>query len=265
MKKYILFCLALFSLYSEITFAQSISCSQLFPDSTIPHLSMGGGKMGWVTRNGNHYAHHIMDTMLNINTVQDTNLTYRTLDSASGFLMGNYSCGSTMDKNGNLIGLFFDDDCFSDSLQSISAGPFSGFICHYWYNYTTQQKTYFSFTNITAQFFPQLNSDAFTPSYNYKIIWSGDTLILKSGFYNPVNPLGVCLKFLNLNLVEGGATASSEGNVIKCITDLNHKITTLYENDLITSDGVNYNYHPIAINPGLNFFSDALKDSVFSS
>jgi hypothetical protein len=262
MKKSILIFFILISLLSHKSFSQSITCSQLFADSTIPHFSMGGNKMGWVTRNGNHYQHHYMDTLLNITTFQDTNLTYRALNTGTGFFTGNYFCGSTMDKNGNLIGLFFDDECFSDSLQSMTAGPYPGFICHYWYNYATQQKTYFSFTNLAAQFFPLLSPDPQTPTYNYKIIWSGDTLILKSGFYTTVYPMGVCLKFLNFNLVEGGSTASSEGNVLKCFTDWDHKINTLYENDLITSDGVNYNYQPIPINPGLIFFSDALKDSI---
>lgn len=262
MKKFILTFIICFYFINGALLAQTITCSQLFPDSTIPHLSMGGGKMGWVTQNGNHYAHHIMDTLLNITNIQDTNLTIRSLNTGTGFFTGNYFCGSTMDKNGNLIGLFFDDDSFSDSLQSMTAGPYPGFICHYWYDYATQQKTYFSLTNIAAQFFPLLSPDSQSPSYNYKIIWSGDTLILKSGFYSPVYPLGICLKFLNFNLVEGGSTASSEGNVLKCFTDWDHKINTLYENDLIISDGVNYNYQPFSISPSLFFFSDALKDSI---
>lgn len=260
MKKTILILLISITVLKLKSNAQSITCSQLFPDSTIPHLSMGGGKMGWVTRNGSHYQHHIMDTLLNITSFQDTNLTYRALNG-TGLFMGNYFCGSTMDKNGNLIGLFFDDACFSDSLQSPTSSAYPGFICYYWYNFSTQLKTYFSVTDVADQFFPLLSPGPTDTKFNYKIIWSGDTLILRSGYFNNIFPNGVCLKFLNYNLVEHGATTSNEGNILKCFTDFDHKINTLYESHWIQSDGVNY-FNNMVPYSSFHFFSDAINDSI---
>lgn len=259
MKKLLLSIIICMTVYSDTVSAQIITSSQLFPDSTIAHLSMGGGKMGWVTRNVNHYQHHIMDTLLNITTFQDTNLDYRTLNTGTGFFTGNYFCGSTMDKNGNLIGLFFDDNSFSDSLQSMTAGPYPGFICHYWYNFTTQQRTNFSYTNVAEQFFPMLNNASGTiTNFSYKIIWSEDTLILRSNYLNSINHNGVCLKFLNNILIEAGTTSSFDGNMIKCFTDLDNKINTLFQYDWVISDGVNYNQ----LNSNFNYYSDAVKDSI---
>jgi hypothetical protein len=57
MKKHLLLLLLAISLLSDASFAQSITCSQLFPDSTIPHFSMGGSRMGWVKKTGNFHSH----------------------------------------------------------------------------------------------------------------------------------------------------------------------------------------------------------------
>lgn len=261
MKKFYLI-IVCFYLISGILSAQTITCSQLFPDSTIPHLSMGGNKMGWVTRNGNHYAHHYMDTLLNVSSFQDTNLIRRVPNITSGGWTGNYFCGSTMDKNGNLIGLFFDDDCFQDTLQSPTGSIAPGFICHYWYDYATQQKTYFSFLNFD-QFQPILYNSSGSSEYSYKMLWSGDTLILLSGFYDSNAPSyhAVCLKFLNLNLIESGNTGSNTGSMLKCFIDYENKINTLYVNDWLQSDGVNYN-NDLAPGLGFHWLSDASKDSL---
>ncbi len=156
-----------------------------------------------------------------------------------------------MDKNGNLIGLFFDDDCFQDTLQSPTGSIAPGFICHYWYDYATQQKTYFSFLNFD-QFQPILYNSSGSSEYSYKMLWSGDTLILLSGFYDSNAPSyhAVCLKFLNLNLIASGNTGSNTGSMLKCFIDYENKINTLYVNDWLQSDGVNYNND---LAPGLGF------------
>lgn len=107
-----------------------------------------------------------------------------------------------------------------------------------------------------------MNSGGAETKFDYKIIWSGDTLILRSGYFNNIAPNGVCLKFINFNLVEQGVTSSSnEGNILKCFTDFDHKINTIYQSSWVQSDGVNY-FNNMVSTSIFNYFSDAVKDSI---
>jgi len=264
MKKHLLLLMLAISLLSDASFAQSITCSQLFPDSTIPHFSMGGSRIGWVKKTGNFHSHYYMDTLLNVTSFADSSLEARHLDTISGntFFSGNDFCASTVDKNGNLIGLFYDLDCITDSLINGTMYPF-GFSCYYWYDYATQQKTYFQYYYAEFWMPSSLNNSTLLDQiFSYRILWSGDTMILRAQQVgdNAFNT-GVCLKFLNYNLVDGGSTYNGDWNMMKCFIDLDNKINTLYDLNWIVNDGVNYSYE-LMPSGGFNSFSDAVKDSI---
>jgi hypothetical protein len=258
MKKLILSFIMFIAIFSNKLEAQSISSSQLYADSTISHLSIGGGRMGWVKRTGSYYSHYYMDTMQNVTSFADTNLAAGSLNIGSG----NYLCASTVDQNGNLIGLFYDYDCLHDSVINGTTMLFN-FSCYFWYDFASQQKIYISFSPepINNWWYP---SDQSNVESTYKVIWSADTLILlvKKQEITSTSLMDnkfMCIKFLNLNLVEGGTADSYGGNIRNCFIDYNNKINTLYDNEWIISDGANYTIYQPA--PGITGYTDGVTDN----
>lgn len=260
MKKYLIFFCTVISIISKSSFAQTITSSQLFPDSTIPFLSMGGNRMGWVTKTGNYFSHHYMDTLLNITSFSDTSLHTK---STNGFpVTGNTFCGSTMDKNGNLIGLFHDWAIWSALIADINTPPPYGINCYFLYDYATQQKNYFNFND--GQFWDPNESPLGNTNQNYKFAWSQDTLVICLGKYDDVGTNhGAIIKFLNLNFFETGSVSGEP--VMSLFTDLDNKVNTFRHTGNNSywniSDGIHYNSGMLPTIWPLHY-TDAVKDSI---
>jgi hypothetical protein len=237
MKKKLTFLLLTIT-FSTFINAQSISITHLFAGEKIPYLSKGNEKLGWVSKSGNYFASNLMDSMQNIVTTVDTNLVSIT----NGFpANGGVSfCGSTVNNNDELIGLFYDWACWSDS--NMIFGPFLGTGCYFLYDFVAQQKHYLYF-NSSAFVHPQIVD----LDIDYHLNWIGDTLIISIQFSDQNTSSGnhgYCLKFLNYQLIQQGQL-SVNNNVVDVFIDPTNKLNQLYDNVMggfwLQNDGVNYN------------------------
>jgi uncharacterized repeat protein (TIGR01451 family) len=147
--------------------AQSITTSQMFNGTTKKHLSFGGDKFGWVEQTGNIFTHYYMDTLLNYTAYANSNLIASPSQTVYD-TVGNILCASTMGPNGQLIGLLFNAELFSDS--NFISFPQYGGGCYFLYDFSTQQSQYFYFNNGTF-----MSPDENT---SYEFDWNGNNLHL---------------------------------------------------------------------------------------
>lgn len=232
--------------------AQSISINHLFPGEVVPYLSKGNVKTGWVSKNGNYYASNIMDSMQNIQTITDTNLTLVT----GGFPAneGVTLCGSTMNSSDNLIGMFYDWDCWLDT--SMLTGIYFGNGCYFLYDFNTQQRSYFYFNTPTF-----VQPEISTLDCDYHFNWINDTLVVTLQYtdltFSNFNH-GYCLKFVNNQLIEQGEILVAS-YVVDVFIDQANKVNQLYDQvtggNWTQNDGVNYNFDLTPSNT--TYYSDA--------
>jgi hypothetical protein len=225
-------------LSSTLLNAQTISTTHLFSGEAVPYLSKGSDKLGWVSKSGNYYASNIMDSLQNIVTTVDTNL-YAISNGFPANGGGVTLCGSTVNSSDNMIGMFYDWDCWLDT--SMIVGPYFGNGCYFLYDFSTQQRSYFYFNTPT---FVQPTETDFDCDYHFN--WKNDTLIISLQYTDMLNAganHGYCLKFLNNQLIEQGQLIVSD-YVVDVFLDPSGKLNQLYDNVMggfwMQNDGVNY-------------------------
>jgi hypothetical protein len=235
--KNIYFLFSMFCFFNFSTKAQTINISHQFPGESILYPSKGLEKVGWVKQIGNNYATVKMDSTQNFITVLDTSLTVASLNfPANGG--GQTICGSTMDENDQMHGLFFDWNCWVDST---STSNYFGNGCYFLYDFQNQQRHYFYFnTNTFVQ--PQ----NITSDMDYNLLWKNDTLIItlqSTDISASGTNYGYCLKFLNYQLIQQGEL-SVLGYGVDVFIDNSGRLNQLYDEVLggnrIQNDGVNY-------------------------
>lgn len=239
MKKF-LFIFTFLLTFNHVLFAQSINTTHMFSGVPIKYLSKGNQKLGWVSESGNYYAFNLMDSLQNIVTITDSLLTR----AAFGFPAtggGVTLCGSILNQNDNLIGMFYDWNCWMDT--SMVQFPYFGNGCYFLYDFNTQQRNYFYFNTNTFVEPQEPNVDC-----DYHLNWKNDTLIITLQYYDQSGmsggiSWGNCLKFVNNQLVEQGPLMVMN-YVVDVFVDPNGKINQLYDNNSggawLQNDGVNY-------------------------
>jgi hypothetical protein len=244
--------LILFSVTS--LYAQTISVTHLFPGEQVPYVSKGNQKLAWVSKIGNYYASNFMDSLQNIVTNVDTNLF-----AISGGFPANGGgvtlCGSTINSNDNLVGLFYDWDCWQDT--SMIVGIHFGNGCYFLYDFATQQRNYFYFNTPTFVEPSDMGADC-----DYHFNWKNDTLIISLQFTDILGTgsgnHGNCLKFVNYQLIEQGQLIVSD-YVVDVFLDPSGKLNQIYDSPWggywLQNDGVNY-YNDLTPS-GTTYFGDA--------
>jgi hypothetical protein len=184
--------------------AQPININHQFQGTTVYDISFGGGKFGWVTFDNSQtfaYTYHYMDTLQNIISVNDVNLTHPQI--ASDY--GDDFITSKMDNYGHLWGLFYDAKRFQQ-LFPLYLGYDT---CNYYvYDFDNHQRHYLNLKRHDRFLLPGYDS-------SWEMIFKNDTLVIdffcREWIFTPTNlgPSNYCVKWSNGAVLSEGIMLSS--------------------------------------------------------
>lgn len=240
----------------ETVFAQSITINHQFQGISPSALSKGNHKMGWVTLDtieGNPYTYNYMDSLQNITSFVDSNITIPYDSVFINGVMQPYTFGgdqlfvSQMDPNGHLWGLFYDMDLnngYSDSSSVNFNIPHS---CYYLYDFDNHQKHFLNVNQLLGTFSSYMA--------NHKINFLNDTIYVTIDTYDVINDnRTLCIKWSNSTIISVGYLYWGISNVSMDVfidhnSKLNYMPTSSGSNGgdfMLQSEGLDANFNPIS-------------------
>lgn len=221
-------------LWAQVVFSQSININHQYQGNTIYSMSFGGSKMGWVTIDNSishPYHYHYMDSMMNVVSVNDTNLLSPNDTSlfSLGFDAGDRYLSAKMDNNGHLWGLFFDITRSSNIQIQLGTGG-SGLSCDtsnfYLYDFDAHQRHYLNLNIPDCQLLTLGEA-------NYALNFSSDTIFIdlfcsKYDFFTGYIPSNLCVKWVNGAVVSQGTLNPNFQWTADALIDENNKHNLIF-------------------------------------
>ncbi len=239
----------------KVTLAQSISINHQFQGTSPSALSKGNHKMGWVTLDsiqGNPYTYNYMDSLQNITSFVDTNISIPSDSGVINGVMGTYIFEgdqlfvTQMDPNGHLWGLFFDWDINNGYYDSSSVNFNIPLSCYFLYDFDNHQRNYLNANPIIG---------AYSSQYaNHKINFLNDTIYVTIDTYDIINDnRTLCIKWANGTIISYGNLSFSYLVSMDVFIDHNSKLTyipTAFGSNgsdyMLQSEGLDANNNPIS-------------------
>lgn len=245
----------------KFTLAQSITINHQFQGISPSALSKGNHKMGWVTLDsiqGIPYTYHYMDSLQNITSFVDTNITIPYDSVVINGVMEPYNFGgdqlfvTQMDPNGHLWGLFFDWDINNGYYDSSSVNFNIPLSSYFLYDFDNHQKHFLNVNELIASYSSQYA--------NHKINFLSDTIYVTIDVYDLIlDNLTLCIKWSNGNVISTGQLATGLYSVsMDVFIDQNSRLSFIEGNgvfgagNILQSEGLNLaNGTPISYHQNL--------------
>jgi hypothetical protein len=152
------------------TWAQINNVQHLFPNQTVPSISVTKGKVAWIGASSSFYTLSVLDSNLNTVTTPYSNLPLP--DTIAGNPVGVQILNTCYDKAGKLWGLFFDLQAYYDTIMSPIGLTYNGQGCFFLYNFSTSQRNYFYYQNTVGYLTP------LEPDFKSTMIMNKDTMLI---------------------------------------------------------------------------------------
>jgi hypothetical protein len=247
----------------KVTLAQSISINHQFQGTSPSALSKGNHKMGWVTLDsiqGNPYTYNYMDSLQNITSFVDTNISIPSDSGVINGVMGSYIFEgdqlfvTQMDPNGHLWGLFFDWDINNGYYDSSSVNFNIPLSCYFLYDFDNHQRNYLNVNPIIG---------AYSSNYaNHKINFLSDTIYVTIDLYDFwLDSKTICIKWSNGTIISyGNLFAGNNSTTLNAFIDQNSKLTSISTSigvsgvySMLQSEGLDANGNPIGYHQNILF------------
>jgi hypothetical protein len=225
-------------------FAQSISINHQFQGTSFSNISKGNNKVGFVSYDtiaGAPYLINYMDSLQNMVSTIDTNITYPSYNPYAGDVL----LVTEMDPNGHLWGLFFDRTYYL--IQNPGTSQPSIFT-YFLYDFDNHQKHYLDvqpFIETPFNYGPVEES-------LHNINFLNDTIYITIGmmeFTTGQDPREIIIQWSNGNQVSIGTNGAMASEVI---IGYNNKLTHIFSGDNIFQTlGNDINNNPVGYNQNL--------------
>jgi uncharacterized repeat protein (TIGR01451 family) len=250
---------------TQFSFGQSISINHQFQGISPSSLSKGNHKIGWVTLDsiqGNPYTYNYMDSLQNITSFVDTNITIPFDSVVINGIIGQWTYGgdqlfvSQMDPNGHLWGLFFDWNLDNSFYDSSSVNLYIPQSCYFLYDFDNHQRHYLNVSQLAGKY---LNTIA-----NPKINILNDTIYVTIDYAlgGAFGDETICIKWSNGTIISNGwlygGFFTSSSAIMDVFFDHNSKLSSIQGNgafgfgNILQSQGIDTIGNPISYHQFVN-------------